>query len=205
MPYGLPGLDNSEHRTLTRWLEQGARYEGPPSLPAPTAQRVALWERYSTAIRPGAAVRPLCLRASLSRQSLLRRRGGAPFLQAGAFDDASGSGVEDRCQPATCRRPGRRARLLPARRGARNDRRQDAHAVRAERRADGALARAVHRRPLRGRAPPRLRARYGGQPVSDLRSDPRPGALSLHAGRGRLHASWASSRARCAAARSRST
>ena len=46
MPYGLPGLDNSEHRTLTRWLEQGARYEGPPSLPAPTAQRVALWERF---------------------------------------------------------------------------------------------------------------------------------------------------------------
>ena len=29
----------TEHRTLTRWLEQGARYEGPPPLPAATAQR----------------------------------------------------------------------------------------------------------------------------------------------------------------------
>ena len=46
MPYGLPGLHGTEHRTLTRWLEQGARYEGPPPLPATTAQRVALWERF---------------------------------------------------------------------------------------------------------------------------------------------------------------
>jgi len=46
MPYGLPGLPGTEHRALTRWLEQGARYEGPPPLPATTAQRVALWERF---------------------------------------------------------------------------------------------------------------------------------------------------------------
>ena len=46
MPYGLPGIDGAEQRTLMRWLEQGARYEGPPPLPAASAQRVALWERF---------------------------------------------------------------------------------------------------------------------------------------------------------------
>jgi hypothetical protein len=46
MPYGLPGLDGSEERVLLRWLEQGARYEGPAPLPAPTVQRVDLWERF---------------------------------------------------------------------------------------------------------------------------------------------------------------
>jgi len=46
MPYGLPGLDRAELRTLTRWLEQGAPYEGAPPLPAPVSQRIALWERF---------------------------------------------------------------------------------------------------------------------------------------------------------------
>ena len=46
MPFGLPGLDAAEYGELTRWLEQGARYEGPSPLPAATAQRVAEWERF---------------------------------------------------------------------------------------------------------------------------------------------------------------
>ena len=46
MPFGLPGLSASEHRVLTRWLEQGAPYEG-PAAPTPLAtQRVAQWERF---------------------------------------------------------------------------------------------------------------------------------------------------------------
>jgi hypothetical protein len=46
MPFGLPGLSAAEHNTLTRWLEQGAPYEG-PAAPTPLAmQRVAQWERF---------------------------------------------------------------------------------------------------------------------------------------------------------------
>jgi len=46
MPFGLPGLDAREYGVLTRWLEQGARYEGPAPLPAATVERVAEWERF---------------------------------------------------------------------------------------------------------------------------------------------------------------
>ena len=46
MPFGLPGLNAAEHGVLTRWLEQGAPYEG-PAAPSPLAtQRVAQWERF---------------------------------------------------------------------------------------------------------------------------------------------------------------
>ncbi|HEY6355079.1 MAG TPA: fatty acid cis/trans isomerase, partial [Burkholderiaceae bacterium] len=46
MPYGLPGLDAAEHGVLTRWLEQGARYEGPTPLPPAAARSVSEWERF---------------------------------------------------------------------------------------------------------------------------------------------------------------
>ncbi|MDN3921350.1 fatty acid cis/trans isomerase [Roseateles violae] len=46
MPYGLPGLAPDEHARLTRWIEQGAPYEGPAPLPAALQQQVALWERF---------------------------------------------------------------------------------------------------------------------------------------------------------------
>jgi hypothetical protein len=46
MPFGLPGLSRTEHGTLTRWLAQGAPYEGPPAMPAPVTERIASWERF---------------------------------------------------------------------------------------------------------------------------------------------------------------
>jgi len=46
MPYGLPGLDASEHATLQRWLEQGAPYEGPRPLPAGVEALVQQWEQF---------------------------------------------------------------------------------------------------------------------------------------------------------------
>ncbi|RZL86586.1 MAG: peptidylprolyl isomerase [Variovorax sp.] len=46
MPYGLPGLSPAEHGVLTRWLEAGAPYEGPPAVPAAAQQRIAQWERF---------------------------------------------------------------------------------------------------------------------------------------------------------------
>ncbi|MET0519635.1 MAG: fatty acid cis/trans isomerase [Burkholderiaceae bacterium] len=46
MPFGLPGLSAAEHRTLTRWIEQGAPYEGPAPLPADLQAQLARWERF---------------------------------------------------------------------------------------------------------------------------------------------------------------
>jgi hypothetical protein len=46
MPYGLPGLSNTERATLVRWLEQGAPYEGPASLPPAVEQQVREWEQF---------------------------------------------------------------------------------------------------------------------------------------------------------------
>ncbi|MET0543278.1 MAG: fatty acid cis/trans isomerase [Variovorax sp.] len=46
MPFGLPGLSPPELDTLTRWIEQGAPYEGAAPLSPLAAQRVAMWERF---------------------------------------------------------------------------------------------------------------------------------------------------------------
>ena len=46
MPYGLPGLDQREFGTVTRWLAAGAPYEGPAPLPADVAQQVQAWEAF---------------------------------------------------------------------------------------------------------------------------------------------------------------
>ena len=46
MPYGLPGLSDSEQATLVRWLEQGAPYEGPAPLPPAVGQQVREWEQF---------------------------------------------------------------------------------------------------------------------------------------------------------------
>jgi hypothetical protein len=46
MPYGLRGLDASEIGTLSRWLADGARTEGPPPLTAVQQQQVAQWETF---------------------------------------------------------------------------------------------------------------------------------------------------------------
>lgn len=46
MPFGLPGLSMAEHRALTRWIEQGAPYEGAPALPAAQRAQVERWERF---------------------------------------------------------------------------------------------------------------------------------------------------------------
>jgi len=46
MPYGMPGLSETERATLVRWLEQGAPYEGPAPLPPPVARQVREWEQF---------------------------------------------------------------------------------------------------------------------------------------------------------------
>ena len=44
MPYGLPQLSESEHETLKKWIEQGARYTARPPLEAAFKERIANWE-----------------------------------------------------------------------------------------------------------------------------------------------------------------
>ncbi|HET9700933.1 MAG TPA: fatty acid cis/trans isomerase, partial [Burkholderiales bacterium] len=44
MPYGLPGLTEREHAVLTRWLELGWPWEGPPPLPGAVRRQVQEWE-----------------------------------------------------------------------------------------------------------------------------------------------------------------
>lgn len=46
MPFGLPGLSPEEHQRLMRWVQQGARYEGPAPLSAALRQEVARWEAF---------------------------------------------------------------------------------------------------------------------------------------------------------------
>ena len=46
MPFGLPGLSRDELDVLTRWIERGAPYEGPPALAPLALQRIAMWERF---------------------------------------------------------------------------------------------------------------------------------------------------------------
>lgn len=46
MPFGLPGLSPEEHQRLSRWIAQGAPYEGRAPLPAATAQEIARWESF---------------------------------------------------------------------------------------------------------------------------------------------------------------
>jgi len=46
MPYGLPGLDQREFETVTRWLAAGAPYEGPAPLPEDVTRQVQAWEAF---------------------------------------------------------------------------------------------------------------------------------------------------------------
>jgi len=46
MPYGLPGLDQREFDTVTRWIAAGAPYEGPAPLPAEVTREVQAWEAF---------------------------------------------------------------------------------------------------------------------------------------------------------------
>ena len=167
MPFGLPGLSAAEHRVLTRWLEQGAPYEG-PAAPTPLAtQRVAQWERFFNG-------------DSLKERLFSRYAYEHLFLAHLYFDDdperqyfrlvrsATPPGQPPRliASPPSGRRPGRGSRLLPARPRARDHRRQDAHALRPGCAADGALARAVPRHAGRGGAPAGLQRGDGRQSLS---------------------------------------
>jgi hypothetical protein len=49
MPFGLPGLSESEYGVLTQWIEAGAPYRGPEPLPFDFAQRIAQWETFLNA------------------------------------------------------------------------------------------------------------------------------------------------------------
>lgn len=46
MPYGLPGLAPQEQQQLSRWIAQGAPYEGPAPLPAGVLREAARWEQF---------------------------------------------------------------------------------------------------------------------------------------------------------------
>jgi hypothetical protein len=46
MPYGLPGLDEREFDTISRWLKAGAPAEGPMPLAADVARQVQEWEAF---------------------------------------------------------------------------------------------------------------------------------------------------------------
>jgi hypothetical protein len=46
MPFGLPGLSDSEYGTLTGWLAAGAPYRDPAPLTAAHEKRIAEWERF---------------------------------------------------------------------------------------------------------------------------------------------------------------
>jgi len=44
MPYGLPGVTDEEHQTLMRWIEQGAPYREPDTVPPVLHKQVNEWE-----------------------------------------------------------------------------------------------------------------------------------------------------------------
>ena len=46
MPYGLPGLSQTELDTVTRWLAAGSPEDAPPALPPAVVQQVRGWERF---------------------------------------------------------------------------------------------------------------------------------------------------------------
>lgn len=46
MPYGLPGLSDSEHNTLVNWLQSGAKMAENTALPNNIATQVAQWEDF---------------------------------------------------------------------------------------------------------------------------------------------------------------
>ncbi|GAB6047591.1 fatty acid cis/trans isomerase [Methyloparacoccus murrellii] len=49
MPYGFPGLTPREHRTLSDWIAQGARYPEPSPLPEPARAAARRWEDFMNA------------------------------------------------------------------------------------------------------------------------------------------------------------
>ncbi|WP_236102264.1 fatty acid cis/trans isomerase [Methylotetracoccus oryzae] len=46
MPYGLPGLNAREHRTVLRWLELGAPDSAPDAIPTVYRDAIAEWEQF---------------------------------------------------------------------------------------------------------------------------------------------------------------
>jgi hypothetical protein len=52
MPYGLPPLKDSEYGMVLAWVDQGARYPGPPPLPAKTRAAVERWEAFMNGPSP---------------------------------------------------------------------------------------------------------------------------------------------------------
>lgn len=49
MPYGLPALNQQEHKVLMQWLEQGAVLPTPAALSAEFNQEIARWEQFLNA------------------------------------------------------------------------------------------------------------------------------------------------------------
>jgi hypothetical protein len=46
MPYALPGLDETQNRTLVQWVTAGAPHPPPTVLPAPVSASIAEWEAF---------------------------------------------------------------------------------------------------------------------------------------------------------------
>ena len=162
MPYGMPPLDDAEHAVLERWLAAGRPRRAARAL-APGDRRAGpplggvLQRRFEQA-PPG---RPLPVRAPVPRAPALRGRSRAALLPPGPVADAAGHPRRPHRHPASVRRPGCAARVLPPGRRSRDRGRQDPHALRDRRGAPAALARAVHAAELRGGglAPQRRRRR----------------------------------------------
>ena len=169
MPFGLPGLSAAEHRVLTQWLEQGAPYEG-PAAPTPLAtQRVArVGALLQWRLAQGEAVRRYIYEhlflAHLYFEDVDPER---PFFRLVRSRTPPGHAAVDEIPTrASVRRPGRGPVLLPARAASAADRREDAHAVRAERRADARATASCSSSRTTGRRAAVLRAGDRRQSVS---------------------------------------
>ncbi len=187
MPYGLRGLDEREHDVLTRWLAAGAPGDSP--LPpsdvrgAPGAGVGAVSQRR---LAQGAADEPLPVRAPVPRPPGVRGRCREQRVPHRPFHHRTRCAGRGRGDAATLRRPRRGARVLPARAGARDPARQDAHALPAVAGAHGQVPRLVPRCRLPRRRAAVVRPGAGVEPVHQLRRDPARFALSLPARRGRV-------------------
>ena len=138
MPYGLPGLNATEHAKLARWLAAGSPYEGDVPVSAVQQDQVRPWEAFLNG-------------ATLKERLMSRYLFEHLFLGHLMFDadpahrsfrivrstTPSGQPVQIIASRRPYDDPGVARLLLPAGAGTRSAARQDAHAVRAEPGAHG--------------------------------------------------------------------
>ena len=200
MPYGLPGLDEREFSTITRWIEAGAPFEGDEPLPANVQQQVQVWETFFNG-------------KSLKQRLMTRYLYEHLFIGNLYFSELGAGGryynlVRSRTPPGqpidiiATRRPYDDpgvARVYYRLQPLRTATGQAAHALRAERGAHGAGRSLFPRRRTRSRrCPPTT-----GDRLQSVRHLPRTAVtpVTTSCWMKPNSSSWVSSRARCAAAR----